>query len=205
MLMCTVKGAAQIFARLPASPHEMQKQLRDELRQEFGLPAEARMAMHHFDLELREHLQETKEHGLQGCYVWPPVGLYAVHPSGCDPTYAGPEGRPADWSAPWVAPGTRRSEDPKKRERYICRFAKGGDKWVCPVNLDTDDDVLDWKSFWSSDAPRPVPWEAPGEPTAPGVSTRKRGKGPGAAPLALADAPAQGASSSAGEPTALAL
>jgi hypothetical protein len=51
--MRTLKGAAHIFARLPPSPHEMQRRLQEELRQDFGLPPEARMAMHHFDLELK--------------------------------------------------------------------------------------------------------------------------------------------------------
>ena len=67
LVMCTVSGAAQILARLPPSPHEM--------------PPTTRMSMGHFDLELKAHLQQDDEHGLVGCYVHPPVGLYAVHPS----------------------------------------------------------------------------------------------------------------------------
>ena len=147
LVMCTVAGAANLFARLPTSPHQMQQQLQSEIRENMKLPATAIMALGHFHLELKAHLQEQGEHCLKGCFVWPPVGVCAVHPSGCDPIFAGPEGRPADWSVPWVAPDTRREEDrphptpsdalgeptaPGAWTRTLRWFKKGKDKWVCP-------------------------------------------------------------------------
>ena len=45
----------------------------------------------HFDLWLKEKLYQ-KAHDLQGCYVYPAVGGFDEHLSGCDPTGAGPGG-----------------------------------------------------------------------------------------------------------------
>ena len=45
----------------------------------------------HFDIWLREKLSE-KAHDLQGCYVFPSIGGYEDHISGCDPTNAGTGG-----------------------------------------------------------------------------------------------------------------
>lgn len=104
------------------------------------------IACTHFDLQL---LKFVMEHGRQKfSYIFPPIGNYSMHVSGCEKMYA-EEPRPSCWTAKWVCPGTRRGQDPQKRGKYICFPKKTGNPdWLSLVDLEKEFDSLCWKSLW---------------------------------------------------------
>jgi hypothetical protein len=104
------------------------------------------IACTHFDLQL---LKFVIEHGSgKFSYIFPPVGNYSMHVSGCEKMYA-EEARPTCWSARWCCPGTRRSQDPQKRDKYVCFPKKSGNPdWLSLVDLEKEFDSLCWTSFW---------------------------------------------------------
>lgn len=164
------------------------------------------MVLTHFDLELVRVLRAGSDPPFPGCYVWPPIGGYEVHPSGCDRNYDNDAGRPAEWTSPWSCPGTRRAEDPKKRHKWLCAFVKTRPvKWLAKVDLDAADRELHWRSWWAGRGARPRPPE-PVEPPATGSWHGARGGGKGgpaaAAATAASSSHASGSGSAAGEPSA---
>lgn len=109
---------------------------------------------YHFDLEL---LKFVMAHGSKVfSYVFPPLGNYSSHISGCETEYKETP-RPSCWDAKWVCPGTRRQQDPQKRDKYLAFPKKSGNPdWLSLVDLEKDYEKLCWKSFWSvPDLPRP--------------------------------------------------
>jgi hypothetical protein len=104
-----------------------------------------------WDISLR-HWLATGADGLRYSWVWPPIGNYAEHPSGCDPAYA--TGRPTNWSAAWTCEGTRRPEDAKDRQKWLMKFGQPGVEWVQTLQDEPDD--IHWKSSWAASA-GPVP------------------------------------------------
>ena len=79
----------------------------------------------HFDLALKAWLANkhvNKEH--RACYIFPPVGNYVQHVSGCDEKRFGPgtAGRPSCWNESWSCRGTTVSEDPQRRETRFLRW-----------------------------------------------------------------------------------
>jgi hypothetical protein len=118
----------------------------------------------HFDCKLLNWVRDLDATALRCCYMLPPMGNYATHESGCDNNYAGTSGgRPSCWKETWCCPGTRISEDPQRRDKWLCVFtSKGPPGWLSKLpNLDTmDDKELEWLTYW--DVPgksRPVAME----------------------------------------------
>ena len=77
----------------------------------------------HFDLWLKERLY-AKTHDLQGVYVYPAVGGFDEHLSGCDPSGAGPGGvRESLWDQKHQVGGVRIVTETKDhKDRYIKAF-----------------------------------------------------------------------------------
>ena len=83
-------------------------------------------------------------------YVWPSIGNFDEHVSGCDLKVAGDGVRKSQWKQSWVQAGVRPrfSDD---RPRWICTKAPGvGIKWHRQVCFD-DDRSLEW---WTASPPR---------------------------------------------------
>ena len=63
------------------------------------------------------------------CYIYPPLGAYYEHASGCDPKNFGEDkgGRPAGWT-PELNParGTRQSTDQSNRPKFIIQWEPTG-------------------------------------------------------------------------------
>lgn len=110
----------------------------------------------HWDIGL---LKFVKEYGKDWfSYITPPVGNYFEHISSCERSYA-TKPRPSCWSTRWVCPGTRKSEDPRHRDKYLCFPTEKGDpEWLCKVDLDVEYEDLIWKTCWRVPGV-PKPWE----------------------------------------------
>ena len=115
----------------------------------------------HFDIWLRNKLFE-KAHDLSGSYVFPSIGGYDEHISGCDPTNAGPGGlRKSVWSEKHQIEGVRiTTEIGGHRDRFVRAFLnrKGwSDEGVKVVFGDDRDTRLTWKTlapptrYWQGD------------------------------------------------------
>ena len=115
----------------------------------------------HFDIWLKQKLYD-KEHDLQGCYVYPAVGGFDEHLSGCDPKGAGPGGvRESLWDQKNQVGGVRISPDNKHhKDRMVCAFLskKGHADYGVKVEFGDDtDSSLTWKTlrppshYWEGD------------------------------------------------------
>ena len=103
----------------------------------------------HFDVVLQRFLDDPgRTDEIRASYVYPSMGSYAEHESGCDPQVGV---RASEWDASYVAEGTR-------GRRYLCKF--GPDKGFVPGyntvrDLGTipfvgpDAEALTWKTFKS--------------------------------------------------------
>ena len=105
----------------------------------------------HFDLALKSWLLEPEVNkAMRACYVFPPVGNYTTHVSGCDPTFAVGEGRPNCWREAWTCPGTRVAEDPMRRDKRFMAWA--GDAGYTDVGSAAVDiricGHVEWLTFW---------------------------------------------------------
>ena len=86
----------------------------------------------HIDLALawwlrRPHIAEKAG----ACYIYPPLGAYYHHASGCDPKNFGEDkgGRPDGWSGKLnPAKGTRRSTDQSNRKKWVIQWQGTGNK-----------------------------------------------------------------------------
>jgi len=104
----------------------------------------------HFDLVLLQWLRDrgaAAAHLLGASYVYPAVGSYVEHQSGCDP---GIGRRESSWTKTWVQPGTR-ATGPDDRNRWLCGFTgerKGNPKWIQEIVLpETEGTDLRWFSL----------------------------------------------------------
>ena len=115
----------------------------------------------HFDLWIKEMLYK-KAHDLQGVYVYPAVGGFDEHISGCDPAGAGPEGvRESLWDQKNQVGGVRITTSIHHHtERVIRAFLdkKGhADPGVSVEFGDDEDNSLVWKTlrppihYWEGD------------------------------------------------------
>ena len=99
----------------------------------------------HWDLGLLKFL-ENYTCSLKCCYLWPPLGSYIEHVSGCDPTFAA--GRPGCWGESFACEGTRVADDRHHREKYLAAFRpkKGPPRWLSgPLKI--DDPAKDYRWF----------------------------------------------------------
>ena len=146
-------------------------------------PAGGGMRPWHFDLALKGWLQSAAASDKAGaCYVFPPVGNYTTHISGCDVKSfgAGSGGRPNCWQEQWSCPGTTVDEDPQKRPKRFLRWNGDHNHFdVGSANVDfASAGHLEWRSFWTGDGPHPT--QLPPEQRRPQKAVKKRpaGKGP---------------------------
>ena len=99
----------------------------------------------HWDLGLLKFL-ENDTCSLKGCYLWPPLGSYIEHVSGCDPKFAA--GRPGCWRESFACEGTRVADDRHHREKYFAAFRpkNGPPRWLNgPLKI--DDPAKDYRWF----------------------------------------------------------
>ena len=120
------------------------------------------MKLGHFDLQLKYLLTASgrcSQNPFAYCYISPPMGNYSTHPSGCDPKFSDGAGRPSCWQESWCCPGTRSSQDPKNRDKWLCQLtSRGNPDWISKVDVEKDPESLNWKTFWmDSDELRPRP------------------------------------------------
>ena len=137
---------------------------------------DGRCRRRHVDLALLEWLQLPGEAELAGaCYIYPSVGAFFAHVSGCDPKNYGEKqgGRPAGFIYKSASKGTRVKHDDDKnhREKYIVQWKAEASKtertWI-PFE---SEEILHGEEY---------PWKSfkPDEPTA---ADKKGGKGKGKA------------------------
>lgn len=168
LLLLDRAAAGFLMPRVPVATHPVQRKFQEDYLSRYQVPKEELMTMSHWDLQLL-HVLEIAGDDLGACYWWPPMGSYSTHPSGCDKKFSGPAGRPSTWDEPWTCPGTRRSEDSKNREKWLCAFAtKGKPRWRKLVDLDHAEDLV-WRSYWHGETKRPEVFGMSGEPSAPDV------------------------------------
>ena len=133
--------------------------------------------MRHIDVGLRHHMeQHATDFG--SCYMYPSIGHFAVHKSGCEPSL---DIRESNWKESWVQEGTRPSghhgtgTTSRWQSRYLMKFRTKGQslQWVRKVDLPENplDEALFWKSWQEEESLDPT------DPTAPLTSPRTESRG----------------------------
>ena len=92
-----------------------------------------------FDVVLRDWLMngQPETNPMKYLYVYPPVGNYKTDLSGCEVGLATGDGRENNWEKAWTCPGTRKTKDPKGRDKYLARLTKKGEPtWIVKFDLD---------------------------------------------------------------------
>ena len=153
-LMMTPKGAAMVSDNMQL--------LGDDGKVVHGTE-DSVMKPGHFDVSLKafllEHGRDKGDAAIPYCYIYPPMGNYTTHPSGCDMSFAEGEGRPSCWEEKWCCLGTKKSHDPKNREKYFAQLTyKGEPVWIGKFDVGLLPDCWDWHTLWTgttSTPPRP--------------------------------------------------
>ena len=108
----------------------------------------------HIDLVLKAWLRKDDTAQRVGaCYVYPQMGGYHAHASGCDPKNFGEDkgGRPSAWAFENPASGTRQATDPKQRGKFLIQWRgplSGNRVWLnCPTDKELVEAKWKWKSF----------------------------------------------------------
>jgi hypothetical protein len=118
-----------------------------------GAMASGLLPMTHFDCTLLRWLRGVQPSVLRCCYMLPPMGNYVAHQSGCEKAFSGEASvRPSCWKETWCCPGTRISEDPQSRDKWLCAFTSSGPPgWLSKLpNLDTMRDTdVQWLTYWA--------------------------------------------------------
>ena len=110
------------------------------------------IARGHIDISLKHWLQSPGvAQSFPCCYVFPPMGGYTQHESGCDPRAfgVGTAGRPSAFETHSPAVGTRQATDPKNRAKWLIQWRpKTGDRiWTaCPSDAELVTEKYLWKS-----------------------------------------------------------
>lgn len=105
--------------------------------------------VYRYDLMLLNALKEPNRDLLRrASFVWPAIGSYAKHLSGCQLEAGGEFYRDSSWESTWIGEGTRGCRQ-SPASRWICRFGVAEhEKWALEVKCDTlDDESLSWKSY----------------------------------------------------------
>ena len=95
--------------------------------------------------------------------MYPSMGGYHSHASGCDPENFGEDkgGRPSAWAKENPASGTRVADDPKQRSKFLIQWREGGSAHRLWLPAPTDQELVTTKYRWYSIR----------EPTASGTSS----------------------------------
>ena len=148
-------------------------------RQVLDAMTQGTIAPGHFDVALVRFL-ELAETKIAASYLHPPMGSYLEHPSGCDPSWK--HGRPGCWNEAFACPGSRPSQDPKRRRKFLGLFrpSKGPITWTPEIPIESKTEDLRWLTF----QPEPPALEA--DPNAdlmdtamPASMKGRKGKGKG--------------------------
>jgi hypothetical protein len=101
----------------------------------------------HWDIWLKSFLLKKEENrGIQCSFIWPSIGSYCGHISGCDKTYSEID-RPTEWTAKWVGAGTRTVPVKSEKGRWICSF-DSNHRWKRHVAVEElDASALQWKTW----------------------------------------------------------
>ena len=146
----------------------------------------------HIDLVLKHYFcQPGNAAAMNACYIWPPIGSYYCHASGCDPKNFGADkgGRPAGWNLN-PAKGTRKSQDVKERDKYVLQWQGTGGKkhktdrkWM---PFPTDEELHTTEYLWRT-LPTVVEERVPTPPPNPNNPGENRGGEPNAPPAGSSD------------------
>ena len=105
-----------------------------------------------WDLVLHKFLMNPEKPLPGYSFIWPPMGFFVEHPSGCDPKNFG-DARPSNRECSWACLGTRVGDDlPQRRDKWLCQwFKRGGTDWKYNVS----DVVHTQRFFWKTFVPTP--------------------------------------------------
>ena len=83
-------------------------------------------------------------------YLYPPMGGFKAHES--EISIEGPQKKPKFqenfWTKPTACIGSRRSDDPRNRSKYMCQLTeKGSADYIVDVDVEKEIDDLIWKTF----------------------------------------------------------
>ena len=111
-----------------------------------------KLARGHIDLELQRWLRSSGEaKAARACYLYPPIGSYTEHASGCDPTnFGGDKTRPSGFeSGENPCHGTREEGDPMSRTKYMIQWQFNWErKWTRFAQEHIlHSEQFEWKSF----------------------------------------------------------
>ena len=194
--MCWQPGGAGSKPKRTASPSSGSMFIMmtvNGARQVKGAMDSGLLPMGHFDCKLLSWMQNLPQNELRCSYLLPPMGNYTEHVSGCEKDFAADGSvRRSCWSESWCCQGTRKSEDPKRRDKWFCSFTKSGHADQKSKMLDLDIlavDGLQWYTFWDvPGVPRPVAnvdvaevQEHPDAPQPAGTSSTAAAMSPGGA------------------------
>ena len=119
----------------------------------------------HFDVALRNLLiQKDADWATRwrASYVFPSIGHYCSHQSGCEKDLF----RESGWKNSWVQEGVRPAAG--QQDRWLCSFRPGGEPWIAKIPFEKSDS-LEWQTLEVEDT-----GAASGVPFAPGADpTRK--------------------------------
>ena len=108
----------------------------------------------HIDISLRDFLNEgDNARELGASYVYPAVGNFQEHVSGCDP---GIGVRTGLWNETWCQAGTRASDGNGFQDRYLMRWLPKGSgvDWTTKIILpERTPNMLAWKTLRPRDDP----------------------------------------------------
>ena len=100
----------------------------------------------HWDISLRTWLLSPEgKSAVAASYLYPAVGSFKGHTSGCDPKLGV---RNPQWGQNWCQAGTRKSDVRKNsRDRHFGLFTVSGVQWVRQVVPESEADDLNWKTL----------------------------------------------------------
>ena len=137
-----VKGSHLIMLSKEGFAHMGQAMTHDEIKRG------------HLDLVFKEWLLTgSTAQKVGACYIYPQMGGYWRHVSGCDPTNHGEAtgGRPSAWDFENPASGTRVGSDPKHRGKWLIQWRgpnPADRQWVtCPSDKELVKPEWIWKSI----------------------------------------------------------
>lgn len=106
----------------------------------------------HIDIKLKTYLiAHWKE--AKACYIWPAIGNYTAHISGCSHEYL-ESVRPNGWNDKWTRQGTRREHDLQGRVSWLVGWqATGGAQWIQSVDIGQVPSLDRWVTEWACDVP----------------------------------------------------
>ena len=100
---------------------------------------------YHWDVMLKKWLQ-THRADVAASYIWPPMGNYTTHVSGCE-QQSQKSVRKSCWDMKWCCPGTKVAHDPQHRQKWLLGFTadKSPTDWRLALVEPSATNPLFWK------------------------------------------------------------